>query len=450
MQNFVNAGIKLLSSPQRGLRYTEETMESENEFTYDDTFAAPENTTDNMAILRSAAMQQQSTPPVPVQSLDRLSDAQRYNKFCLEAGFSGNSADFYTWLEKQTPSGPQSSSVPPVPISDTPANYSGKITVSRLVTAGVVSAVFVTAKLVCGFNKSIFLAAALYELYGHLQHAAGMGLISPETMWAFATVNGITPAMCDEAVQAQYNDVVLDHPDPERPTLAILRVFEVVMDAPTVRGLRLLLLGIKETDDTHGYGAPFRLKCLLYVVHRLVQDSLHGPQCMLIVHPFHALIDAEITGQLLTSEYFATTKVSRQRAKDAKLALDIETVNTRLDKMARMSTPLGAGRTVTKEPLAKAVRPQPVCLDHVRSPLLCSDPCPKNHLHSWPSTMPARTKEYLLGLAAKIPLPGSGGSTGGSRPESQRSQRSARPPRNNSPSSVESAVSSISHTEAPV
>eukprot|EP00596_Hydrurales_sp_CCMP1899_P004579 CAMPEP_0119052568 /NCGR_PEP_ID=MMETSP1177-20130426/73823_1 /TAXON_ID=2985 /ORGANISM="Ochromonas sp, Strain CCMP1899" /LENGTH=250 /DNA_ID=CAMNT_0007032187 /DNA_START=1184 /DNA_END=1937 /DNA_ORIENTATION=+ len=140
-------------------------MESENEFTYDDTFAAPENTTDNMAILRSAAMQQQSTPPVPVQSLERLSDAQRYNKFCLEAGFSGNSADFYTWLEKQTPSGPQSSSVPPVPISDTPANYSGKITVSRLVTAGVVSAVFVTAKLVCGFNKSIFLAAALYELY---------------------------------------------------------------------------------------------------------------------------------------------------------------------------------------------------------------------------------------------------------------------------------------------
>jgi hypothetical protein len=449
MKGIMDAGLKYLSSPRKALQdgYT-----SENDFPDDDTFQNPAPV-DNMSILHSA-MQQHASTLEPSMSISRPSDASRYKLFCAEAGIVGTTADFFLWQEKQT-SGQKPSPLSPVVLSDTPANNTGKITIGRLTAAGVLCTHFITDKLASGFNKSVFAASALYEVYIHVRHSAGMGIISTDTIWAFVTVNGITSSMCDELVLAQYNELVLDYPDPERPVLSLLRVFEVTMGIIMVRSLRSMMQNIKEADDTRGYGAPFRLKCFLYVIHRLVQDALHNPRYTQIVHPFNDLVEDEIVNSTLISEYFATAKVSRQRIKDAKHALDIQNVNARLDKIARTSVPIGTGRTVTKDssiPATKDKKTQ-VCLLHARSPLLCSEPCPNGRLHSWPDTMPPEVKEHLLSRAAKIPLPASqkplkpaGTSVAGSI----KSQKTGHKPRHSSPSSMESAVSSISEPEETV
>jgi hypothetical protein len=51
MQRFVDAGIKFLASPKNESRKSEETMEADNDFSYDDAFTASVAPVDNMPIL---------------------------------------------------------------------------------------------------------------------------------------------------------------------------------------------------------------------------------------------------------------------------------------------------------------------------------------------------------------------------------------------------------------
>jgi hypothetical protein len=457
MQQIVNAGLQYLASPRKPVGGSRDSASEQEDFSYDDTYSETPPPTDNMSILQSALEHQEAA----LQPSIRMSDASLYKAFCLEAGIQGTTEGFFVWQEHQT-SGPKKSVslLSPVLLTDTPANNTGKIHVTRLANAGVLSTVFVSEKMSAGFNKAAFTAATLYDTYNHIRHGAGMGIISLDTIWSFISVSGITPTMCNEVVLAQYNELVLDHPDPDRPMKALLRVLEVTMGASTVRSLRSMVLCINEADDTRGYGASFRLLCLLHVVHRLVQDALHNPRLTLIVHPFRQLIADEISSLTLISEYFETAKVSRQRVKDAKQEVEFGKINARLDKMAHTSSQhnstkpssLGSGRTVTQEHTVQPVKTskQEVCLPHARSPLLCSSPCPHGRLHSWPVTMPAYTKDRLLAKAAKLDLPTSGKSNSGSVASSHKTQTTPRKPRADSPSSVESAVSSISKTEAPV
>jgi hypothetical protein len=97
----------------------------------------------------------------------------------------------------------------PQTVSDSPANSNGKITVTKLAAASVLCLSFVTVKLLCGFSKNEFTMAALYELYRHLRHSAGMGEILPSPVWSLITMTNITPAICAEA--AQYDREVISN-----------------------------------------------------------------------------------------------------------------------------------------------------------------------------------------------------------------------------------------------
>jgi hypothetical protein len=264
--------------------------------------------------------------------------------------------------------------------------------------------------------------------------------------------------MCNELVLAQYNETVLDHHDPERTMISLLKVLEVTMGIPTVTRLRLMVQCIKDTDDSRGYGAAFRLLCFLHVMHRVVQEALHNPLYTLVVHPFRAMIDAEITSLTLVSDYYSTAKISRQRIKDAKQETEMKVLANRLDKMSHPSSqhnttksaPFNSGRTITQEPASVSVKKQEICLPYMRSHSLCSDPCRDKRLHLWPATMPAHIKDMLLARAALIPLPTASKPASGSVSGSKKSQKSGSKPRPDSPSSVDSAVSSISATAGPV
>jgi hypothetical protein len=454
MNKIMNAGLQYLGSPKKSIEESKDSQFVNDDYLEDDAFSEPHPPTDNMSILHSALQQQEAALLPSIQ----MSEASLYKTFCLEAGIIGDTAGFFIWQEKHSGVKTSTSSVPLVHISDTPANNTGKIHVTRLANVGVLCNTFVSEKLASGFNKSVFVNAALYDIYAAIRHGAGMGLISTDTIWTFISFNGITPNMCNELVLAQYTETVLDHHDPDRPMISLMRVLEVTMGIPTVNRLRLLVQCIKDADDSRGYGAPFRLLCFLHVIHRLVQEALHNPRYTLIVHPFRTLIDAEITSLTLTSDYYSTAKISRRRIKDAKQETEMKVLANRLDKIAHPSSqhnnkkpiPLNSGRTITQETAEIPVKRQEVCLPHMRSPSLCPDPCRDKRLHLWPATMPIHTKDMLLARAALIPLPAAGKPVSGSVSSSKKSLKSGSKSRPDSPSSVESAVSSISATAGPL
>ncbi len=454
LQRLLEIGSKILATPSKPGRPSEETMESDGDFTYNDAFTAPPAQEDNMTILHRA-MTHNETNIKPSASSEVPDDAVLYKEFCSKAGIIGTTEGYFLWLrERKNPVSTQPSPMP-LTIAETPANNTGKIQVIKLATAGVLSNSFVSVKILCGFSKTEFVMAALYEVYRHLRHSAGMGEISLSTIWSLLTVNTVTPTICGELVLAQYDKEVLAHADAERPIRALLRVFEVFMDPLTVLGLRSIAVQIGEADDRKGYGAATRLECFLFILHRLAQDALHGQHTQ-IDQPFDDLITSEITDQALTTAYFATTTATRLREKDAQHALDIRAVNARFDKMQKSSHAAGSsGRVVTSTAsTAPADKPE-ICLRWARSASLCYEPCPNKRLHSWPDTMPLKTKNYLLTLAAKIPLPLAGDSAGASSGASTAgSRRFERTPRrgssqDSSPSTA-SVVSSLSGNEDPV
>jgi hypothetical protein len=108
----------------------------------------------------------------------------------------------------------------PQTVSDSPANSNGKITVTKLAAAGVLCLSFVTVKLLCGFSKNEFTMAALYELYRHLRHSAGMGEM---TVWSLITMTNITHVIYAKLEAAQYDREVLDHSDLERLLRSLLK-----------------------------------------------------------------------------------------------------------------------------------------------------------------------------------------------------------------------------------
>jgi hypothetical protein len=306
----------------------------------------------------------------------------------------------------------------------------------------------VKVKIMCGFNKPILTEATAYDVNVHVHHSAGMETMSLDTVWACLTVNGITTAMCDELVRAQFTERVLDHEDTERPILSLLKFFEVTMTSSAVFGLRSLTQTIRSADASKGYGALFRLQCFLHVLHRLSQDALHGTQGTPNANAFEDAIEDEIINNTLTTSYFAIAKDSRLRTKDAATALLVKTLTARMDRYERPSKPspsLPGKRKDNPSTPAETSKGVEVCLPFMRDPSLCTTPCTHGRLHEWPTSMPLKSKRWLMGRAARLPLPASvvppsGGSTAGS-------QRSERTPRRAPSSSAASVTSSISSAE---
>jgi hypothetical protein len=154
-------------------------------------------------------MQHNETNVTPSASSENLSDAIRYKEFCGAAGIAGTTEGYFLWLREGKGSASTPSLSLPQTVSDSPANSNGKITVTKLAAAGVLCLSFVTVKLLCGFSKNAFTMAALYELYRHLRHSAGMGEILPSPVWSLITMTNITPAICAEA--AQYDREVISN-----------------------------------------------------------------------------------------------------------------------------------------------------------------------------------------------------------------------------------------------
>lgn len=449
MKNIMAAGLKFMASPGKSLQYPDDVTPPENDFSYDEAFTAPSAPVDNMSILHSA-LQQQASKLQPLASENtastHLSDAQRYGKFCAETGIIATSADYFVWMRENKKGNVASpAELPsPMPSAETPANNAGKITVTRLSAVGVLCHTFVYVKLLCGFSKTTFIDATRYDVDTHTHHSAGMSTMSADTVWACLTITNITPTMCDELVKSQYTARVLDNEDSERPIYSLLRFLEVTLGVETVTGLRCIVQNIRTADSTKGYGAPFRLLCFLYVLHRLVQDSLHGTQHTQAVHTFMCLLDDENTSSSLISAYFSEAKDSRLRIKDADHALQVAKLSARIDLLTRNPPALSTKRKEVPGAKGDTKLPQ-VCLPFMRDPSLCTEPCALGKLHSWPATMPSKSREYLLARAAKLPLAApikkpAGGSTAGS-------QRSSRTPHQASSSSIDSVTSSISSNE---
>mmetsp|Transcript_21844 Transcript_21844/g.21136 ORF Transcript_21844/g.21136 Transcript_21844/m.21136 type:complete len:284 (-) Transcript_21844:46-897(-) len=222
MKNIMSAGLQYLGSPKKSVGDFEDSQFGNEDSPEDDAFLEPSPPTENMSILHSALEQQEAALLPSV----KLSDASLYKAFCLEAGIIGDTAGFFVWQERHSGVKISTSPVSSLHISDTPANNTGKIHVTRLANAGVLCKVFVSEKLLSGFNKSVFTNAARYDIYTYIRHGAGMG---SETVWAFISIDGITPTMCNELVLAQYNETVLDHHDPDRSMVSLLKVLEVTM-----------------------------------------------------------------------------------------------------------------------------------------------------------------------------------------------------------------------------
>jgi hypothetical protein len=446
-QNIMDAGREYLSSPQKGRQYIEDST-SHNDLMDNEGYSAPSAPVDNMSLLHSA-MQQQLQPAAPSVTADIPSDAARYRLFCLEAGIIGTTSDYYVWLREQGGLPVTATSIA-VQQLETPASNTGKLVISRLANSGILSLPFVKMKLLCGFNKPILIESTAYDVYVHTHHSAGMESMSSETIWACLTINGITTDMCNELVKAQFTARVLDYEDPERPILAVMKFFEVTMTPAAVFGLQSLTQTIRSTDTSKGYGALFRLQCFLHLVHRLSQDALHGTHTTLNTTAFEDGIEDEIVSNTLTTAYFAVAKDSRLRIKDAETALLFQTLTARIDRYerpAKLSPPPAKQKERRDPPAASALpsRESEVCLPFMRDPSLCATPCTHGRLHAWPSSMPIKSKRWLMARAAKLPLPASvvppsGGSATGS-------QRSPRPPRRATSSSAASVTSSISSAD---
>jgi hypothetical protein len=97
LQRLLEIGEKFLATPSKYRRNSEDTMESDIGFTYNDAFTASPAQEDNMDILHKA-MQHNETNVTPSASSENLSGATRYKEFCSAAGIAGTTEGYFLWL----------------------------------------------------------------------------------------------------------------------------------------------------------------------------------------------------------------------------------------------------------------------------------------------------------------------------------------------------------------